>query len=252
VENRDIWLAETLVDLAETADADCGEGAYTALVGACVAELTSPAEVGMLLTGASGTTMVAAASSRRANDLVSFEEMHREGPATDCLASGDQILNESLARAAARWPGFAPTASTAGFALVSGFPMRRQLQTIGAIIVFDRGRPLTVSDANRVQIIAKAAAITVAQQREFRQSVLAATQLQRALNSRVVIEQAKGAVAARLDITPEAAFVMLRSYARRESRPLPQVAEQTMRGELAIGDLVSAHPGTHGQRVTSD
>jgi len=252
VDNRDIWLAATLVELAETADADCGEAAYTELVAVSVAELVAPAEVGILLAGASGSMTVAASSTGRARDLAWFEEAHREGPGIDCGASGEQVLNERIANAAARWPGFAPAAAAAGFAISSAFPMRRRAQTIGAISVLAPGSLLTVADAGRVQAIARAAAIAIAQQREFRQSVLAAAQLQHALDSRVIIEQAKGAVAARLGITPEAAFVVLRDYARSESRPLLRVAEQTISGDLTLGKLVAPRRGRPAHRVSAD
>jgi hypothetical protein len=123
---------------------------------------------------------------------------------------------------------------------------------VGAIIVLGPAGPLTVTDADLVQIVAKAAAIAIGQQREFRLSVLAATQLQHALESRVIIEQAKGAVAARLDITPEAAFVLLRDYARSESRPLPRVAQQTVNGELALGSLVAPRRGRLAPQLSAD
>ena len=72
MDDRDLWLAARLVELVETADADCGEAACTELVTASMAELLAPSEIGMLLTGPSGSMTVAAASSGRARNLVSF------------------------------------------------------------------------------------------------------------------------------------------------------------------------------------
>jgi hypothetical protein len=252
VDNRDTWLAATLVELVDAADADCGEAAYAELVAASVAALVAPAEVGLMLSGASGGMTVTAASTSRARGVTGFEEEHGEGPGTDCAASGERLFNQRLDSAAARWPEFAPTADSAGFTLVSAFPMRRRAQPVGAIIVLGATTPLTVADADQVQVIAKAAAIAIAQQREFRQSLLAATQLQHALDSRVIIEQAKGAVAARLDITPAAAFLLLRAYARSQGRPLSRVAEQTISGELALGDVVAPRRGRQRRRAPAD
>ena len=82
--------------------------------------------------------------------------------------------------------------------------------------------------------------MAIAQRRELRRSASVAEQLQRALDSRVTIEQAKGAVAARLGITPEVAFALLRGYARQTSRKLVDVAAQTISGELPAHDLVTA------------
>ena len=248
ISDRDVWLAVRLVELAESADADCGEAACAELVTANVAELLAPSEIGILLTGDSCGVMVAAASSDRARDLVSFEVAHQEGPGTDCCASGEQLLNAPLTGAASRWPGFAPAAEAAGVAVVSAFPLRYRARAVGAISVLapETGR-LTVADADRVQLLARAAGIAIAQQREIRRSVLAASQLQSALDSRVAVEQAKGAVAARLGITPDDAFGLLRAYARHENRPLAEVAVQAVRGELDLVALVAPRPADRGR-----
>ena len=254
MDDRDLWLAARLVELAESADADCGEAACTELVTASVAELLAPSEIGILLTGASGGVTVAAASSERARGLISFEAAHQEGPASDCCSSGEQLLNAPLVSSASRWPGFAAAADAAGAAVVSAFPLRCRAHAVGAISVLGLGGLLTVADADRVQLLARAAAIAIAQQREIRRSALAASQLQHALNSRVVIEQAKGAVAARLGITPDDAFGLLRAYARHENRPLAEVAGETIRGELAVQTLVAprrADGGRAAQRRVS-
>jgi hypothetical protein len=248
INDRDIRLAARLVELAESADADCGEAACAELVTANVAEMLAPSEIGILLTGDSGGVMVAAASSDRARDLVSFEAAHQEGPGTDCCSSSEQLLNAPLAGAASRWPGFAPAAEAAGVAVVSAFPLRCRARAVGSISVLAPGTGLlTVADADRVQLLARAAGIAIAQQREIRRSVLAASQLQRALDSRVVVEQAKGAVAARLGITPDDAFGLLRAYARDENRPLAEVAVQAVRGELALVALVAPRRADRGR-----
>jgi hypothetical protein len=243
MDDRDLWLARRLVQLFESAESDCSEAACTELVTASLADLLAPSEIAMLLTGASsGMMTVAAASSSRAREVVSFEAAHHEGPGTDCCSSGKQVLNTRIATAASRWPGFAPAAEEAGFATVSAFPLCCRAQMMGVICVLGPGAGLlTVADADRVLLLARAAATSIAQQREVRRSELAATQLQYALDSRVVIEQAKGAVAARLGITPDDAFGLLRDYARRKSRPLAEVARQAIQGELGMQALVTTH-----------
>lgn len=70
---------------------------------------------------------------------------------------------------------------------------------------------------------------------ELEESRRLAAQLQRALDSRVVIEQAKGSVSARLNVTPEHAFELLRSYARARSLPLPRVAAEVLNGAMPVG-----------------
>jgi AmiR/NasT family two-component response regulator len=66
-----------------------------------------------------------------------------------------------------------------------------------------------------------------------------ARQLQHALDSRVLIEQAKGAVAARLSVTPDAAFQLLRAHARRSSQPLTEIAAHVIGGELPAHVIVA-------------
>ena len=139
MDDRDLWLAARLVELAESADADCGEAACTELVTASVAELLAPSEIGILLTGASGGVTVAAASSERARGLISFEAAHQEGPASDCCSSGEQLLNAPLVSSASRWPGFAAAADAAGAAVVSAFPLRCRAHAVGAISVLGLG-----------------------------------------------------------------------------------------------------------------
>ncbi len=241
MDNRELWLAATLVELADSPDADFGETTYSGRLALRLAQLLAPAEVGVLIGDASAVKAVAA-STERAQRLVSFEASHGEGPGTACYSSGQPTLNESLAVAGGRWPQFAAAARAAGFGLVSSLPIRRRHETVGVISVLGTGEhPLGAMETSLAQILAEAAAIAVLQQQALRRSAQAAAQLQHALDSRMLIEQAKGAVAARLGITPEAAFGLLRGFARRHSRLLAEVAAETISGELSAHELVATH-----------
>ena len=150
------------------------------------------------------------------------------------------MFNESLIVAGGRWPQFAAAARAAGFEIVSSLPIRRHHETVGVINVLGTGEdPLGATETSLAQILAEAAAIAVLQQRALRRNIQTTAQLQHALDSRVLIEQAKGAVAARLGITPEAAFGLLRGFARRHSRLLAEVAGETISGELPAYELVA-------------
>ena len=89
------------------------------------------------------------------------------------------------------------------------------------------------TDVQIVQALADVAAISLLQHRTIGRSEALTEQLQGALNSRIVIEQAKGAVAQAYDITVDAAFTRLRAYARSNNRRLSDVAH------LAVTDLGS-------------
>lgn len=238
MDNRDLWLATALVELAESAEIAGGETVIADQITAKPAELLAPAEVGLLLRDEGSAMTLAAASCGRARDLLLFEVRHGEGPASECAALGQPILGESLAAAARRWPGFAAAAGAAGYAVASALPLIRHDQVMGAISVLVAGdRQPADADLRLAEILSHAAAVAVMQHRELAGRARTASQLQHALDSRVLIEQAKGAAAARLGITPEEAFGLIRSYARRASLPLADVARQTISGQLPVGEL---------------
>ena len=168
MDNRELWLAATLVELADGPDADFGETAYSGRLALRLAQLLAPAEVGVLTGDARALTAIAA-STERANHLVSFEAGHGEGPGTACYTSGQPVLNESLIAAGGRWPRFAAAARAAGFRIVSSLPIRRHHDTVGVITALGTDEhPLGATEISLAQILAEAAAIAVLQQRALR------------------------------------------------------------------------------------
>jgi ANTAR domain/GAF domain len=238
MDDRELWLGATMVELAEALDAEHAEAEqaeadYGLRLVARLAELLAPGEVALLIADDVGQLTVAAASSERARDLAGHEARSGEGPSASCYQAGPAVLNQAIPEGSAPWPRYAAAARAAGFGTVSALPMRRRGRAVGVICVLGAGDyRLPAEEARLARVLAKAAAIAISRQREHRGAERTARQLQRALDSRVVIEQAKGAVAARLGITPEAAFELLRGYARRASRPLADVAGEAVRGEL--------------------
>lgn len=226
--DRENWLARTLVELADIRMDDSGEAEYGLRLVAHLEELLWPDEVGLMLSGDDGHLKAAAASSTRVRMLSSFEERHGTGPCTRCHRTGQAALNRFLGG-----PGYAEVARKAGFDRVSALPLRRNTEIAGAIVVLHRGPGRLEPDtAPLAQALAEAATIALSRRRELRRAVTKAEQLQRALDSRVVIEQAKGAVAARLDLTPSEAFELLRAYARRHNLKLAEVAAAAIARDL--------------------
>ncbi len=236
----DLRLAARLVELAEGVDGDRTERAWTRQLTGSLAEMLAPAEICLMLADPAGRLISAAASSRRALDLASLEDSHEDGPCTDSAATAKPVLNEDVDAEVARWPGFGRAARTAGFGFVSALPMTRLALTIGVVGVFGPGRQeLSPADTDRVKVVVRAAAAAISTQREIQRSALTVRQLQQALDSRVLIEQAKGAIAARLGITPDAAYSLLRAFARRESSRLADVADRAVKGELPVRELLA-------------
>ena len=235
MKNREIWLAETLVELADTSVADFDDAAYLATLTTRLAELLAPAEIGLIIAEQNAGPRVAAATSEQMGDLLSFELAHGEGPCVACYLSGQRILNHDIGGDGERWSRFATKARAGGFWFATALPMRRHDDTIGAVGILDvQGRPFSDTDISLAQTLAEAATIGLRQQRALRQSTRTSEQLQRALDSRVIIEQAKGMTAARLGISLNEAFELLRGHARRNNMKLSDVANDTVHQRLAL------------------
>ena len=188
-------------------------------------QLLDVAAAGLLLADPRGELRVVAASSQAARLLELFQLQNDEGPCLDCFRSGQPVTAADLAAAAQRWPRFAPAARAAGFAAVQALPMRLREQVIGALNLFRVGPgAFEPADVRVGQALADVATISLLQERSMRHSDTLNEQLQTALNSRVVIEQAKGKLAERLGLDMDQAFALLREYAHHSHQRLTDVA----------------------------
>ena len=198
MQDREEWLADTLVGLADTLTTDFDVIEFLSTLAERLVELLDAAEVGLVLADSQGHLRVMAASTERMHMLDLFEVQTSEGPCLDCYRSGDAVLNVELERAEARWPVFAPMARSAGFRAVHVLAMRLRDQVIGAVNIFHTSTvAISERDIHLAQALADVATIGLLQERAVRHASELSEQLQRALTSRVVIEQAKGAVAER-------------------------------------------------------
>jgi GAF domain-containing protein len=218
-------LARVLVELADTLvdDFDLLEFLST-LVQRCV-ELLNVTAAGVVLSDQKGGLRMAAASSEQARLVEVLAVQADDGPCLDCVHTGEPVLSPDLAAETARWPRFVPAALEAGFHAASAVPMRLRHNVIGSLNLLHTG-PDVVDEA-RVslgQALADVATIGLLHERNVRRSETVAEQLQAALNSRVVIEQAKGKLAERLGIDMDRAFKILRDYARTTNQHLTDVA----------------------------
>ena len=154
------------------------------------------AAAGLLLADNQGRLQLMAASDERAKMLEVFQIQAHEGPCQDCFRTGSAVMNADLREAHAEWPLFAPHAVAAGFRSVHAFPLRLRKRVIGALNLFgnDVGR-MQAGDMRVIQALADIATIGLLQERAIRRGEVLTEQLQSALNSRIVIEQAKGVLA---------------------------------------------------------
>jgi GAF domain-containing protein len=208
-------------------------------------ELLDVSAAGIILTdGNGGGLSVAAASSEASRLLEVFAVAVDDGPCVDCVRSGEPVTANDLGAdtARARWPRFTAGADEAGFRSVHALPMRHCGQVVGVLTLLHTDQHiLTDSDARLGQALADAATIGLLNERAVRAAETVADQLQTALDSRVVIEQAKGRLAQHSDITPDDAFAVLRRHARSRNLRLTDLCRDVVAGTTDLATLTRGH-----------
>jgi GAF domain-containing protein len=236
---REDLLARTFVELADTLvdDFDIVEVTQR-LVERCV-ELFDATAAGLLLADPDGTLRVLASSSDQLRVVELFEIQAQEGPCLDCYRSGQPVINQDLRSTNGRWPHFTPVALGAGYRAVHALPVRLRHEVIGALNLFksDSGA-LGSLDVLAAQAFADATAIAILQQRALSDAKLLGRQLQAALGSRILIEQAKGMLAERAGLSIAEAFAQMRSYARGHNQQLTAVCQNVLDGRIGVDELV--------------
>ena len=226
-----VEVADTFVD-----DYDVVEF-LNRLASRCVAILDVD-EAGVMLVDRTRTLRYVASSSEQMRLVELLELQHDEGPCLDAYREGRVTVSARPDEAEQRWPRFGTYARDAGLGSLAGIPMRLRLDRIGALNVFAR-RPggLSDHDQNVAQAMADIATIGVLQARAIHDGHVVATQLQTALESRIVIEQAKGIVAEHLSISVDVAFALLRNYSRNHNVKLTETARRAVSGDLRLDNL---------------
>jgi transcriptional regulator with GAF, ATPase, and Fis domain len=239
-------LGDTMVLLADNlvADFDVVE-LLTMLADRCVSILGVSA-AGLMLVGPDGALRVIASSSEQMHLLELFELQTDEGPCLESFQAGVAITHDDLSTATARWPKFAPEAISNGFHSVHALPMRLRGTVIGALNLFQTDMEGIDSEGVRAaQALADIATIAILQYRATLASNELTDQLNTALNTRVVIEQAKGIVAEHGKLDMDQAFAALRGHARHNNVRLADVAAAVVNGTLnaaALKPVVAVQP----------
>ena len=218
-------LSETFVELTDTMVAGFDVIDFLHVLTDRSVKLLDVSAAGLLLADPRGELRVVAASSEAVRLLELFQLQNDQGPCLDCFRARRPAAAADLAAEAQRWPRFASAAQHAGFAAVQALPMRLRDQVIGALNLF-RAVPgaFDPADIRIGQALADVATISLLHERSMRHSDTLNEQLQTALNSRVVIEQAKGKLAERLGLNLDQAFSVLRDHARTRNLRLSDVA----------------------------
>jgi GAF domain-containing protein len=230
---REALLARTLVELADTLVADFDVVELLSLLAERCVDVLDVGAAGLMLVAPEGDLRVVASSSEAMRLLELFELQSQEGPCLDCYRTGQSVLNQDLSTDNDRWPRFAPEARAAGFASVHALPMRLRGNVIGALNLFHvHPGQMREADVVAAQAMADVATIAILQHRATFEAQAVNDQLNHALNSRIVIEQAKGMVAERESVHIEQAFSLLRNHSRNHNTRLADVARSVIDGTL--------------------
>jgi GAF domain-containing protein len=234
-------VSATLVELADTLVSDYQLLDYLDVLLDRSCAVLDAAAGGVMLTDIRGELHVLASTDEQVRLMELFELQRQEGPCVDAHRRGEPVIEEVLA-GSDRWPQFAPVAVASGYQAAFAFPMRLRGEQIGALNLF-RTHPGAVDpEVVRVtRVFADMAAIGILHERAVREGRELARQLQGALNSRIVLEQAKGIVAERVGCELGEAYQLLRWFARDRSRTLRGVAASVVAGDITAEDL--APPG---------
>lgn len=230
-----VALADTLVegyDIIELLDR---------LVRYSVALLAAEAAA-IMLVDSSGRLQAVASSSEDADLMELLQLEVEQGPCVECFDTSAAVSVPDLSEARQRWPRFVTAvAERRTYRSVHAVPLRLRGQAIGALNLFHRDPgALPAADLALAQALADVATIGILSERAVHDVQVLNAQLQTALNSRVIIEQAKGVLAVSGQLSMDAAFTALRGYARRNNLRLSEVARAL--AERHLGPAVVLAP----------
>ena len=237
---REEQLIDAFVEAADTLVAGFDVVEYLHKVAGRCVQLLDVDAAGLMLADQRGQLHAAAATTQSARLLAAFELQAGTGPCVEAFRTGAQVVNADLATSEVRWPRFAEAARATGFSSVHALPLRMRATVIGTMNLFrSKLGTLGEADVRTGQALADVAAIGILSQRGLHEAELLTAQLQRALDSRVIVEQAKGVLAERRGITVDEAFALLRGHARDHNLPLSELARQIADGSSTAAELLA-------------
>lgn len=235
---REIKLGSAFVKLANTltTEYDVVDLLHT-LVQECISLLDAQAG-GLLIADAIGNLQLVASTSEEANVVEVHQLAAGVGPCVDCFKSGTAVSVGDVDDTGEKWPEFRAAMRQEGFRSIHATPMRLRGEIIGAMALFGTEvGEMSETDAALAQALADVATISILQERNFRETGIVTEQLQRALDSRILIEQAKGVLSHSGSMTMDEAFGALRAYARSHNLSLRAVADQVISRAVHIGPV---------------
>jgi GAF domain-containing protein len=232
---REARLSVAFVHLADTlvAEFDIVDLLHT-LVYNCT-ELLDVTEAGLVLALTGRDLQVMASTSERSSLIEALQLESHDGPCMACFETGEVVTVPDIRQDQTPWPEFRELALAQGFRSVHAVPLHLRQRTIGALNLFrDEPGTLTPADALVAQALADVATIGILQERLLSEQRMVGEQLQRALDGRIIIEQAKGVLSEWHRIPVDEAFSRLRTYARSTNTRLLDVASDVIERRLDV------------------
>ena len=228
-------IGAVLAEFATLLVEDSSTNAVLERLGAYCTELLPIHGVGVLLRSPKGGMEVATANTEAGRIVEGLEAELRQGPCTDALEQGEQVLVPDLAATGDRYPAFTPRALEAGVRSIHALPLTTRGETVGSMdLIALEPTELDANHLTTAQLLADVTVSYLSNGRVLEEKSALAEQLQHALDSRVLIEQAKGVIAERRKVPVNDAFESIRRYARSNQLKLRDVAGAIIRGDLDI------------------
>ncbi|MEU5265524.1 GAF and ANTAR domain-containing protein [Amycolatopsis sp. NPDC021455] len=241
---REDALIDALVELADALTDDFDLIDFLHLLAGRGASLLEADAAGVLLAHAHSGLQVVASADETPEVVELFHLQTGQGPGYDAWRTGSQVVWPDLRQAADRWPRLASAAATAGVTAAFAVPMRLRDESIGVLSLFraTAGEP-DARWTRTAKALVDVATIGILQATALRRPEVLVEELQAAITSRVVLEQAKGFVSERLGVDLATAFTLLRDHARRHGLRLTDVARAVVTRRQGAGELLAGEPG---------
>ncbi len=242
-------VAEVFVEFADILVDEFDLIEFLQMVAVRASQLVGSGHTGVLLADARGQLQFIAASDERTELLELFQVQAKEGPCQDCFHLGAPVVANDLREAGDRWPVFVPRAVQAGFRSVHAFPMKVRNASVGALNIFGTSvGSMTAEDTRIIQALADIATVALHQESTVGRGQVLTAQLQAALNSRIAIEQAKGAIAQTHNCSVDEAFDLLRSHCQSNGLALTAVAQSILDDPTTIPPFIATSTATLASR----
>ena len=212
-------------------------------VGEVLDQLTTDATEILRMDGAAvsladpdGAVRCVTATDEAVSRCEEWQETHQQGPSHDAFRDCDDVVVENLDEVSRPEGGQCPdVARGAGVTFIAAFALRTPSRALGALTLYDSGPEVfSTEDRGAARVMADLATLYISNDRKLTETRDVAEQLQHALDSRIVIEQAKGIIAARHGVDMPRAFGMLRRRSRDTNTEIHKVAEAVVTGKLQL------------------